>query len=137
MNTLRLQLRPERTTFEPGEEIAGDVWWQLDAPPRAMELRLFWFTRGKGTEDVGVAETVRFDHPQTDESRSFRFRLPAAPYSFSGQLITLSWALELVAEPSRDVARQEITVAPGGREVRLESVPDDGLKSRFFLRRKS
>jgi hypothetical protein len=136
MSALFIELRPDRTAFEPGEELAGAVRWQLDTPPRAVELRLFWFTRGKGTEDAGVVETVRFDGPLPEEIRSFRFRLPAAPCSFSGKLISLIWALELVAEPSKEVARREIVVAPGGQEVRLDSVPEEDSPKRFFLWRK-
>jgi hypothetical protein len=68
----------------------------------------------------------------TEDARSFRFRLPESPYSFSGKLISLTWALELVAEPSKELARQEITLAPGGEAVRLESLPDTKPKRRFF-----
>ena len=45
--------------------------------------------------------------------------LPAGPYSFSGRLISLIWALELVAEPGNHVARVEITLGPDGQEVVL------------------
>jgi hypothetical protein len=127
MSDLRISLRQDRTAFEPGEELNGAVLWKLDEPPHAVELRLFWFTRGKGTEDTGVVKTVRFDQPLPQETRSFGFRLPAAPYSFSGKLISLVWALELVAEPSRETARLQITVAPGGQEVRLDSIPTSDL----------
>ena len=89
MNELRINLEQNRTAFEPGEELTGIAGWRLESPPRTLELRLFWFTRGKGTEDVGVVATVRFDQPLSDETRPFRFRLPAAPYSFSGKLISL------------------------------------------------
>ena len=89
------------------------------------KLRLFWFTRGKGTEDAAVVDTLRFETPQAEEARPFRFVLPEAPYSVSGKLISLVWALELVAEPSREVDRLELVVAPGGREVLLESQQQD------------
>jgi hypothetical protein len=134
MSALNIELSGNRTTFEPGEEIAGKAVWSLDHPPRAVVLRLFWFTSGRGDEDVGLVETLRFDHPLIDESRSFRFHLPEAPYSFTGKLISLNWALELVAEPSKKVARQEITLAPGGEAVHLESLPDSKPKKRFFSR---
>ena|SRR5437879_6330390 len=122
MNELRIDTREGRKDFEPGDELNGTAVWKLDQQLRAIELRLFWFTRGKGTEDAGVVETVRFDRPMTEERRSFRFRLPEAPYSLSGKLISIVWALELVADPSKEVVRLEITVAPGGREVRLDSI---------------
>ena len=123
MSALNIQLNEARNVFEPGDEITGTASWKLAQPPRAIELRLFWFTRGKGTSDAGVVETVRFDHPSAGDTRPFRFRLPEAPCSFSGKLISLIWALELVAEPSKETMRLRITVAPGGREVRLDSIP--------------
>jgi hypothetical protein len=127
MSDLRISLRQDRTAFEPGEELNGAVLWKFDEPPIAVELRLFWFTRGKGTEDADVVKTVRFDQPLPEEVRPFGFRLPAGPYSFSGKLISLVWAFELVAEPSQETARMQITVAPGGHEARLDSVPASEL----------
>lgn len=124
MSALRIDLNTALTRFRPGEEIDGTVAWQLENSPREIELRLFWFTRGKGTEDVGVVQTLRFDLPLKDETRSFRFRLPEAPYSFSGKLISLVWALELIVQPTKEVTRREIVVAPDGQEVRLETMPE-------------
>jgi hypothetical protein len=85
-------------------------------------LRLFWFTRGKGIEDVSIVENLRLGQPLAQETRSFRFRLPQAPYSCSGTLISIVWALELIAYPSKTVTRQEIVVGPGRKAVQLESV---------------
>ena len=131
MNELRISIDAQRQAFEPGEEVAGQVSWKLDKPPRALELRLFWFTRGKGTPDAGVVERLRFESAGTDESRSFRFLLPDAPYSFSGKLISLVWGLELLAEPQKEVARVEITVAPNAQEVVLGNAGP--IQNRFGL----
>jgi hypothetical protein len=119
MSELKLALREERTSFEPRDEVVGAAYWKLDKPAEAVELRLFWFTRGKGTEDARVVETVRFDNPQIEEARQFRFRLPEGPYSFSGRLISLLWAIELVVMPSKEVRRVEITMGPDGAETVL------------------
>lgn len=132
MADLRIELKDERAAFEPGAEISGAVSWSLAHPAHALELRLFWFTRGKGTEDAGVVASQRFEQPLPNETRSFRFQLPTAPYSFSGSLVSLVWALELIAYPSKEVARREIVMAPGGAEVRLESVPAAGAGQRAF-----
>lgn len=122
MTNLSIDLTDDRSSFAPGEEISGKVSWSADEPPRKVELRLFWFTRGKGTEDAGLVETVVFDQPLPHEARSFRVRLPGAPYSFSGQLISLVWALELVVAPGNKVTRREIVVGPGRIEVKLSAV---------------
>lgn len=121
MSMLRIETRDHQTQFHPGEEIVGTASWLLDQPPEAVELRLFWYTRGKGTDEVNIVETVRFDHPAQEERRPFRVTLPQSPYSFSGKLISLIWALELVALPSEDAERLDITLSPTGEEVVLHT----------------
>jgi len=132
MSDLKIELKEDCAGFEPGTEVDGRVSWSLDKPARALELRLFWFTRGKGTEDAGVVATQRFEQPLPQETRSFRFELPKAPYSFSGNLISLTWALELIAYPSKEVVRREFILAPGGSEVRLEMVQAGDVQQRKF-----
>jgi hypothetical protein len=119
MNTLKIATRDNRVAFRPGEEIVGAVAWQLDKPPRTIELRFFWFTRGKGTSDVKVLQTVRFNNPQSEEARPFQLRAPTEPCSFSGKLISLIWALELIVEPGKETERLEITISPTGEEIAL------------------
>jgi hypothetical protein len=119
MNEVKLFLRDERTAFAPGDTFEGAAGWNLEAAPRSVEARLFWRTQGKGTEDVGVVGRFPFDAPQASEARPFRFTLPAQPWSFSGQLVSLLWAVELVAEPGGHCARIEIVVSPTGREILL------------------
>jgi hypothetical protein len=114
-----LGLRQNRTTFAPGDEIAGAANWELDAPPKSAEVRLCWFTRGKGSEDAAIVETIAFDDPQAGDTRTFSFEAPAAPYSFSGTLISVIWAVELLLQPGDQFERIEITIAPDGEEVLL------------------
>jgi hypothetical protein len=119
MSELKILLRDERKSFRGGETVEGGAGWRLEKPPTSAELRLFWFTRGKGTEDVSVVNRMRFDAPQQEEGRKFSFTLPAEPWSFSGQLISLIWALELVADPGGHTARVELVVSPSGQEILL------------------
>jgi len=119
MNELKILMRDERRNFRPGETVEGVAGWRLDKPPKAVELRLFWFTRGKGTEDVGVVNQMRFNAPQLEEGRKFSFTLPTEPFSFSGQLISLIWALELVVEPGDFSTRVELVMSPSGEEILL------------------
>lgn len=121
MSKLQIGLRENRTAFAPGDTIAGAVIWELDAAPGMAELRLLWFTRGKGTEDIGVVETVAFDDPQAGDTRPFSIRAPESPYSFSGKLISILWALELVVEPGDHCERTDITIGPSAREVVFDS----------------
>jgi hypothetical protein len=119
VDVIDIELDEGRTEFVPGETIAGAVSWALDAPASGVEVRLFWYTRGKGTTDVQVVKAQHFDAAGADGKRSFRFVLPEEPYSFSGKLISLVWALEAVVQPGDRSQRLELVVAPQGREVVL------------------
>jgi hypothetical protein len=130
MNHLKIGTRQDRRDFRPGEELTGAAGWELDKPPKSVEIRLIWFTRGKGTEDVGLVETVRLEQPLAAEARPFRFQLPPAPYSFSGKLISLAWALELVALPSKQSTRFEFVLGPDGKEVVLPVISQDAAVTR-------
>src|SRR6185312_15743543 len=119
MSQLKIAIREDRTRFYPGDEILATASWKLEQPPKSVEARLFWFTRGKGTQDTTTVETVRFENPRNEETRPARVCLPEAPYSFSGKLISLIWAIELVVEPGDESARIELTVSPTGEEILL------------------
>ena len=119
MSEIRIAIREERSRFRPGDEITAAAYWKLDQPPKSVEARLFWFTRGKGTQDVNIVQTIRFDQPLIEEARPIRFELPEGPYSFSGRFISLIWAIELVAEPTGESSRFELTVSPTGEEIVL------------------
>ncbi|HSC21216.1 MAG TPA: hypothetical protein VLC07_05770 [Solirubrobacterales bacterium] len=109
-----------RAAFAPREAVSGTVSWRFAEPPSKVELRLLWYTEGRGERDLSVVQVVPFDAPGADDRRSFQIELPPGPYSFTGRLVSLRWALEAVAEPGDRSARAEITVAPEGREVRLD-----------------
>ena len=121
MSALKIAVRKQPPEYEPGEDIAGAAQWELDRPPAAVEVRLLWHTSGRGYEDVGVAETVRFDGAQQNDTRSFNFTAPQAPYSFKGTLITLNWVAELVAAPGNESVRVDLVIAPGAKALELTS----------------
>ena len=122
MEVIEIETDGGREAFAPGEAIAGTVSWQLDAPADSVEVRVFWYTRGKGTTDVQVVKAQHFAAPGAAGQRTFTFVLPPEPYSFSGKLISLIWALEAVVQPGERSARRELVVAPGGREVVLGTI---------------
>ncbi|OYV07497.1 MAG: hypothetical protein CFE26_00750 [Verrucomicrobiales bacterium VVV1] len=122
-----ITLENASAAFRPFDEIRGTVTWTLEKAPKSLELRLFWFTTGRGTAEAGLVEVKSL--PATAQGTdSFSFHLPGSPYSISGSLITLQWALELVAEPIGQVAVQEFTLAPGKQALTLP-VLDSGKKS--------
>src|SRR4029079_16624359 len=56
----------------PGESVSGQATWELDAPPRELEVRLFWYTEGRGDQDQeGVASEAG---PSPGASGRVRFR---------------------------------------------------------------
>jgi hypothetical protein len=105
--------------FKPGETIEGKVSWHLDDDADAIEIRLFWYTQGKGSQDIEIVDKKRIASPERGGDRSFRFRVPPEPYSFSGKLITLAWALELVVLPGGETERLDVLVGPQPVEVDL------------------
>jgi hypothetical protein len=117
---LQIRLDADGPWFQPGSSIVGEVRWRgLDADVEALDLRLFWYTEGKGTQDVGLATSRRIARPGSSGSRRFALAVPEGPYSFSGRLITLAWALELVALPGRESVREDLLIGPRPVEVDL------------------
>ena len=119
---MTILLTDQKTQYLPGDAVSGSVEWSLDIDPKSAEVRLFWYTKGKGTQDVGIVQAQSFENPKRADSRSFSFTLPLGPYTFSGKLISVIWALEMIVEPGSQAIRQEIIVSPTLREVLLGEV---------------
>ena len=123
MSELNLRLTETGGTFEPGEDVHGTASWLLLEAPEELEVRLFWYTEGKGDMDVGIAHSKRLRSTEIQGSEEFKLTLPDGPLSFSGRLITLHWAVELVALPSEETFRQPIVVSHTGREILIDTPP--------------
>ncbi len=119
---LRLQLNQDPATLVPGQTIDGTVGWERESPPKKAMLRLFWYTEGRGTQDVGVIEEITLPIDQRAMKGTFRFNIPDSPYSFQGQLITLKWAIELVLNKGKEVERLDLIVSPWVEQVKLKAV---------------
>ncbi len=133
MTTLRIDLEGDRRWFLPGDTVTGSIVWRLDEPADAIEVRLFWHTSGKGSEDVEIVDSIHTEAHGLAGERAFSFHLPLGPYSFSGSLITLSWALDLVALPGGQTERVELVVAPIPVEIRLTGLGREPLDHTFNL----
>lgn len=116
---LRIDLDREDGGFLPGETLRGRASWRLDQQPSTVDLRLFWYTSGKGTRDIDIVHTQRFEQPRREEQRAFSIDLPRAPYSFSGTLISLIWAIELIVAPGLEAERKEFVLSPSRNEIVL------------------
>lgn len=120
----RITLADGRTAFAPGEELTGTISWSSASGERPawLEVRLFWYTEGKGTQDIGVATTERFTDPGQHGEKTFRLKAPHQPWSCSGRLVSIRWALELVSSDDQPVVKVELVIAPGAGEIVLGHV---------------
>jgi hypothetical protein len=78
-STIDIEIKDGRTSFFPGPTLGGHTRWLCSEPPKKASLQLIWFTEGKGDEDVGLAEEIRFKNPYASDERPFEFQLPAVP----------------------------------------------------------
>ena len=124
MSTLHIELDggAAAAAVLPGRAVTGHIAWQLDEDRQWLELRLLWHTEGKGTRDGELVQTHRITSPATSGREPFSFTLPTGPYSFSGSLISVVWALELVGDDEQHAQRLELTLSPHGREIELREV---------------
>ena len=124
MSPISLSTSDGRTEFSPGERLDVTIDWQLAERPRAVAVRLVWYTRGKGDTDVCVVDEERFENPQAFQRRECTFQLPEAPFSFSGKLVSLVWAVEVVLPEEELAGHAELVMGPGGREARVDGEPE-------------
>lgn len=106
-----ISISVERKDLRPFEMVSGHVEWRLGEVPEDLELRLCWFTRGRGTEESKtVAELVLGD--TAGGVREFSFEVPGEPWSVDGPLVAITWALEVVAKKQGGLALEELVVSP-------------------------
>ena len=120
-------------TVKPFGALEGVVRWLRSERPLSLELRVFWMTRGRGTEEVGV-EAVSPVSLGADGSAAFSIVLPGLPWSFDGQLISVSWAVELVDDRGDGCAMAEFVLSPDGvvRKLGVIDKPESGGKKSHF-----
>ncbi|MCP4898582.1 MAG: hypothetical protein GY906_16540 [bacterium] len=123
MSWVKLNLVEDKMWFEPGASLQGQVAWSFDSEPDRLELRLFWYTEGRGTQDISIIDSKVLEEPGLNGSMELTFRIPEGPYSFSGKLITLKWAIEAISEPENLVERIELLIGPRPVEIN----PGDGF----------
>jgi len=113
---MKIILDEEGGVYQPFGEINGriDPFITEDT-----EVVLFWYTKGRGTEDVQIIERKTMS---ASVSNMFSFTLPDEPYSLSGKLISVIWALEIVDAKNNAIDRLEFVVSPTGEEFILDAV---------------
>jgi len=68
---LILELNAASPEFSPGQTIAGRAGWQESRPPRNAALRLFWYTEGRGTQDIGIVAEQLMNVSQSMHEETF------------------------------------------------------------------
>lgn len=96
-----IALENGRTSFHPGDIVSGTA--ELRSPhagwrPNFAELILFWRTEGAGNRDEGIVGVQSFVGERGEPlpalvERSFRFELPAAPWTYQGRIVKIQWYL--------------------------------------------
>ena len=118
---IAINLNKHSDDYRPGEIIAGEVVWS-DIQADRMDVRLIWYTEGKGDRDVEIVDSNDLLQPQTKGSHQFQFVAPHRPHSFSGKLVSLSWAIEAILFPSMDAEQRNLVISPTGKETLLTPV---------------
>jgi len=126
MSEISIEIKNGQSSFGPLDSVEATVRWQLVENPEKIDVSLFWYTRGKGTRDVGVAASETIENPGAFGSKEFQFTLPKGPYSFSGKLISVIWAVEANCQPGGASDHKEITVSPSGNEIVAQSENEGG-----------
>jgi hypothetical protein len=101
--------------YRPGDRVVGRV----EGVRAVGEVRLFWNTCGRGTDELGVV-----DVQSLSGEGHFKLTLPMAPYSVDGALVSIAWGIEWVDEQGEALDQREIIVSPTGQPVRLKSVKE-------------
>ncbi len=118
---LNLQLNGNVSEYVAGETIRGTASWEsLPEKTNKLSVRLIWYTQGKGDRDVELLASLDYEITpgmRRGGQQGFDFVAPSRPYSFSGKLIELTWAVEVIAYPTRDSVVEKIVIGPE-RKVR-------------------
>ena len=116
------QIELDHFHHQPFQKLSGRVRATGQNKAASLELRIFWFTRGRGDEEASIQHRIAIE-PQHSVSE-FSWQLPATPYSFAGQLITLAWAVELVDKKENSLDLVPFLLSPSGEELQLDVVSD-------------
>ena len=122
MNILSIKIKDGKTKFLPGEEIQGEVMWDLQKLPKTITVNVFWFTEGQGSQDSEIVGSMELEASGLSGRQSFRLALPAAPYSFTGSLISLNWAVEVVAPPVAERGICKFSMSPLDNPAVLKAI---------------
>jgi len=97
----------DMAAFLPGEVVKGmaTVTPEKDVQAKRVAIQLVWYTEGRGDRDMGIIEELPGGGGLLTAgmpiSQGFQFTLPMEPWSFSGELVNIVWAIRVVIEPDK------------------------------------
>jgi hypothetical protein len=65
-----------------------------------------------------IVDEKIIETPSTNSSERFAFAAPRFPWSYAGQLMAITWAVEAAMEPKGEADRVTFVLGPDGNEVR-------------------
>ena len=117
---IQIELQNKQKAFRPGDSIEGRVNWEgFENEVEKLEIRLIWFTSGKGTRDFEIADSLVESAVGERGSMGFSFEAPSRPYSFSVSLISLTWAIEVIFFPDHEAENLELVISSTAEEITL------------------
>ena len=119
---LSLELNQDPKNVYPGQKITGTLAWELEAAPEEALLRLFWYTEGRGDQDIDIVYEYDVNNGMLQNRGNFEFTVPASPYSCKGKYVSICWAIELVLNKGKQVERLDLQVSPWTSVVTLNEV---------------
>ncbi|GAB4312023.1 MAG: hypothetical protein Kow00117_05050 [Phototrophicales bacterium] len=110
MTTMQFNFRDYRSMYDntpvfyPGDRVAGQVVIVPDKTVNCRNIRVDvgWYTQGKGDRDREIIYQYIIDVQRLDPgipiSQQFAVDIPAMPYTFSGHLINIIWAVQVTVD---------------------------------------
>ncbi len=88
---IQINIKDDNIMFLPGDEIEGEVRWELPQAPARLVVNVYWFTDGSVSN---IEQGLELTSAETAGTLPFTFKLPVTPYSYSGKLFSISWEIE-------------------------------------------
>ncbi len=112
--------------FAPGETLVFTLArdpGRVPASDGPLTIRLGWFTEGRGDADAEIVWSEKLPGLDPGAERGFELRLPEAPWSCAGQLVTIAWRLEVLDAKDAPLVSVPLLLAPAGVAPALPALP--------------
>lgn len=117
---ISLSVNADQPAYVPGDVITGSIRWaDIKEDSKQIDVRLIWYTKGKGQRNHEVLDTMTIASPPPRGESGFQFTVPHRPYSFSGKLISLVWSIEALVFPDLEAEQLEVVISKDGKEIIL------------------